>query len=226
MNSEKDFLTDPIFKDLRKFASGKMSSENIPVELLTAFREAKVKKARKKLTNRLIVSALFASAALPSLAAANILPKPVSKIVNKFTSVITAPVRFIATVVSGESGQTDSTSEPQVPGTRPAIEPDQQMQTSKVTPSLQPIPSPENDAHEPLQDSGESLNDPKNFDENNEEGFEQSDQMRNETESGSESNGSEGSKTEAKESSSTPSVGETGEESKNSKSGGSEKSDD
>ena len=226
MNSEKDFLTDPIFKDLRKFASGKTSSENIPVELLTAFREAKVRNARKKLTNRLIVSALFASVALPSLAAANILPKPVSKIVNKFTSVITAPVRFIATVVSGESGQTDSTSEPQVPGTRPAIEPDQQMQTSKVTPSLQPIPSPENDAHEPLQDSGESLNDPKNFDENNEEGSEQSDRIRNETESGSESNGSEGSKTEAKESSSTPSVGETGEESKNSKSGGSEKSDD
>lgn len=108
MNNDKDFANDPLFRDLRKFASKQTGPETMPAELFAAFRDAKATKVRSKWIGRSVIGVLFASVALPSLAAAHVLPAPVENIIHRVVHVVSAPVRVVASVVTSDPIPTTS----------------------------------------------------------------------------------------------------------------------
>ena len=108
MSNDKDFTNDPIFKDLRKFAQKQTGPETMPAELFEAFRSANTTQVRSKWISRSIIGVLFTAVALPSLAAAHVLPKPVSNVVNRVVHVVAAPIRVVASVVSNEPAPTEN----------------------------------------------------------------------------------------------------------------------
>ena len=106
MKDNKDFVTDPIFKELRKFAAAekqRLHSEKIPANLINEFRNAaltpKRKLARKRITTG-IFALVFAGIALPSLSYANVLPTPISNAVKQVVHFVSTPVRTIAELIN------------------------------------------------------------------------------------------------------------------------------
>ena len=108
MIDDKDFVNDPIFKDLRKFSAKSTGPENMPAEFFQAYREAKVRKIRSKLLIRSLVGIGITAVALPSLSYAHVLPKPIENLVSKVSHIVTAPIRAVASVVSGEPAPTEN----------------------------------------------------------------------------------------------------------------------
>ena len=108
MIDDKDFVNDPIFKDLRKFSAKSTGPENMPAEFFQAYREAKVRKIRSKLFIRSLVGIGITAVALPSLSYAHVLPKPIENLVSKVSHIVTAPIRAVASVVSGEPAPTEN----------------------------------------------------------------------------------------------------------------------
>ena len=82
MIDDKDFVNDPIFKDLRKFSAKSTGPENMPAEFFKAYREAKVRKIRSKLFIRSVVGIGITAVALPSLSYAHVLPKPIENLIS------------------------------------------------------------------------------------------------------------------------------------------------
>ena len=108
MIDDKDFVNDPIFKDLRKFSAKTTGPENMPAEFFKAYREGKVRKIRSKLFIRSLVGIGITALALPSLSYAHVLPKPIENLVSKVSHIVTAPIRAVASVVSGEPAPTEN----------------------------------------------------------------------------------------------------------------------
>ena len=180
MNNDKDFANDPIFKDLRKFAAKKTGPETMPAELFTAYRNAGVEKVRNKWVKRTVVGVIFAGIALPSLAAARVLPAPVANIVNQVTHAITAPVRVVASVITNNSNLTGTTNSP-VLSPAPSSE-NNNDQEQKMGPAQnnqgdqnkedQPIP---NSTHKESANKNEKKSEPTEAPENNKPSAEPSD---------------------------------------------------
>jgi len=176
MNNDKDFLNDPIFRELRKFGSKSFGSENMPAELFTAFREAKVRKIRSKLFTRTLVGIGFAAIALPSLSYAHVLPKPIDDIVSRVGHLITAPIRVVASAVSSAPAPVDNLTNSPTP-----------MPTGFINESPTPIPAPTsaipsspmvkpsehgNSEHQENTDSSNGIEGPKGVLENHSDGEE------------------------------------------------------
>jgi hypothetical protein len=108
MNNDKDFINDPLFKDLRKFASKETGPENMPAELFTEFRNAQARRVRNKWTGRTVIGLVGAAIALPSLSYAHVLPKPIETVINRVTHFVSTPVRVVASVITTEPLSTPS----------------------------------------------------------------------------------------------------------------------
>jgi hypothetical protein len=119
MNNDKDFINDPLFKELRNFAAKDTGPESMPAELFTAFRVAQSKKVRNKWTLRTVIGLVGVGIALPSLSYAHVLPKPIENVVNRVTHFVSAPVRVVASVITTEPVPTPSTSPTSSPDPTP-----------------------------------------------------------------------------------------------------------
>ena len=139
MNNDKDFANDPIFKDLRKFAQKQTGPETMPAELFEAFRNANSTKVRSKWIGRSVIGLLFIGVALPSLAAAHVLPAPVSNVVNRVVHVVAAPIRVVASVVSSNPAPTNNVTTTPSPTTSESLSPTQTL-APVPTQSMGPAP--------------------------------------------------------------------------------------
>ena len=111
--NDLDFVNDPIFKSLRKFASHDGSADPMPPEVREGFRNG-VRSARKRRHAwRGAFGAGLMIIAFPTLAAANILPHPIQHFVESVNRVITLPIHKLidlGTVRSPVRHQSASTS--------------------------------------------------------------------------------------------------------------------
>jgi len=82
MMDDKDFLNDPIFKNLRKFAEKEVVNVRLDEDIREAFRSASPKVSKAKIFRRSIYSVIGITIALPTLSYAHVLPKPIAKVVD------------------------------------------------------------------------------------------------------------------------------------------------
>lgn len=132
---DKDFLNDPIFKNLRKFAEKEVVNVRLDEDIREAFRSASPKVSKAKIFRRSIYSVIGITIALPTLSYAHVLPKPIAKVVEKATHVVIVdPIRAItsdAPKITPLPTPTSTTSIPLSPSPQPTF-------TSPATPSSKP----------------------------------------------------------------------------------------
>lgn len=127
-----DFIDDPMFKDLRAFgAKSEKNMQDLPPEVLMAYRNAAAINIRKIWLRRSIFSLLALGIALPSLSYAQLLPTPVAEVVKSVTNFVTAPIRVVTEKVSKITN-----SNP--PEQNLVTTPDTTTVASSPTPSAQP----------------------------------------------------------------------------------------
>ncbi len=102
-----DFLNEPLFKELRSFADKSEELQNeLPSEILMAFRNASAVNVRKVWLRRSIFTFLALGIALPSLSYAQLLPTPIDNVVKKVSNIVTAPIRVVSETLSKVSTST------------------------------------------------------------------------------------------------------------------------
>ena len=110
--NDLDFVNDPIFKSLRKFASHDGSQDPMPPEVREGFRNGARSARKRRYTWRGVLGAGLMIIAFPTLATANILPHPFQHFVETVNRVITSPIHILidfGTVKSPHHHQSAST---------------------------------------------------------------------------------------------------------------------
>jgi len=139
VNSDKDFLDDPLFKGLKKFASTSDAQVDLPSDIAYTLRNAGIRSTRQKVVRRSVFTIITASVVLPSLSFAHVLPTPIDNIVKSVVHLVSTPVRVISNVINdpaptipAPSGSVTTTPEPAT--LTPTSEP--------ITPTPTPTPAP------------------------------------------------------------------------------------
>jgi hypothetical protein len=210
MNNDKDFINDPLFKDLRKFAAKETGPEHMPAELFTAFRNAQVKRVRNKWTVRTVIGLVGAAIALPTLSYAHVLPKPVENVVNKVTHFVTTPVRIVASVISSDSAVTPTPS--------PSNSPDAPIPTTNPTPPVVGPVSPSVPSSGEEENEGDVVKKSEGHTESKKSGQSEGNQEKEKSMESSDANKSEEPEKSSKTASAVPSIGGPANEGGNSES--------
>ena len=90
--NDLDFVNDPIFKSLRKFASSDDSEKSMPPQVREGFRNGARSARKRRHAWRGAFGAGLIIIAFPTLATANILPHPIQHFVESVNRVITSPI--------------------------------------------------------------------------------------------------------------------------------------
>ena len=98
INPDDLFKDDPIFTSLRSLVV-QPTSDQIPQQLINAFKMHSIEKPRFKYTKRALFAFLAASLVLPSLSYAQLLPNSVDKVVKSVQQVLIAPIKAISELV-------------------------------------------------------------------------------------------------------------------------------
>lgn len=140
MKSDKEFLDDPIFAGLKKFAATPTKEVDLPSDLVYTLRNSGIRANRQKVIRRSVFTVIAASVVLPSLSYAHVLPAPIDNVVKSVVHLVAAPVRAISNVINDPAPSLPAPS-PVAPTPDP-VAPTSTPTTSPSGPTNAPVPVP------------------------------------------------------------------------------------